>query len=204
MISIFRGKLSPTTRFRNKVDRQKTLRIRSAEFTRNRAMQKNINASYIAGAILSMLSAMLIGCVYAPQNGRNAPVMGGARSGSTPIQRTAFSGIPQSLGYFHQLNADCSSLGLPIVMVTQAASHGSVLIQNDVESYPNYPVTNQRYECNKKKTAGVGVVYTSEKIFVGTDRFSLKRVSESGDALTLEYVVTVEQPPKAQPGAAPP
>jgi hypothetical protein len=167
-------------------------------------MEKHNNSPYIRRATVCTLSAMLVGCVIAPQNGRNTPTVGAPSAEIKPIDKTAFSGVPEKLGDFSELNADCTSAGRPTIVITQAASHGSVAIQNDAESYSNFPSTNQRYECNKKKSPSVGVVYTSEKSFVGTDRFKVKRVSHWGDVLTQEYVVTVEQLHGAQASTVPP
>jgi hypothetical protein len=36
-------------------------------------------------------------------------------------------------------------------------------------------------------------LYTPDKTFVGTDRFTVHRVGHSGNLLVYEYVVTVEQ-----------
>ena len=107
-----------------------------------------------------------------------------------------------TLKYYYQVNPDCTSGGMPVVTITQAASHGSVVIQNDVEHYSDFPSTNQRYECNKRKSPSVGLVYTSEKAFVGADRFSVKVVFPMGNASAEQFEVTVEQPYSVQPGTA--
>jgi hypothetical protein len=169
-------------------------------FTGSLAVQRNINSSNVAGALLLLLVAMLVGCVIAPQNGRNAAGIGGVKSVETPIQRTAFSGTPETVGYYYFVNPDCTSGGMPVVTITQAVSHGSLLIQNDAKHYSAFPSTNQRYECNKRKNPSAGVVYTSEKAFVGTDGFSVKVVFPDGSTRSEHFVVSVEQPPKDQPG----
>jgi hypothetical protein len=119
-----------------------------------------------------------------------------SEAASAHVQKTTFSGAVQPVWYFYSLNPDCTSAGVPIVEVVQAPFHGSILIEN-VKHFTEYPSTNQRYECNRKKSPGVAVVYTSEKSFVGTDRFAVKSVFASGNVQTKEFVVTVDPPPSA-------
>jgi hypothetical protein len=134
----------------------------------------------------------------------NNPTMARPTGAPESLLKSALSGIPQFLEHFHELNADCTSMGMETVIVTRAPSHGSVVIQNNVESYPNYPPANQRYECNKRRAPSVAIMYTSEKAFVGTDRFTVHRVSHSGNLRVYEYIVTVEQLHSTEVGAAKP
>ena len=134
----------------------------------------------------------------------NNPTIARPTGAPESLQKTAFSGIPQFLEHFTELNADCTSMGMETVIVTRAPSHGSVVIQNDVESYPNYPPTNRRYKCNKRRAPSVAIMYTLEKTFVGTDRFTVHRVSHSGNLRVYEYIVTVEQLHSTEVGAAQP
>ena len=108
------------------------------------------------------------------------------------------------LDNYLQLNPDCTSQGMPTVFVTSAPSHGSVAIQKNVESYPNFEPTNQRSDCNDKETASVGILYTSEKTFIDVDRFTVHSVSKFGQLLIRDYVVTVEHPHIAEPARAQP
>jgi hypothetical protein len=154
--------------------------------------------------VLWTLSVMLIGCLSASQTGKNVPAPAGPATGAKIIPKTAFSGIPVMLDSYAELNPDCSSLGLENVIITKAPSHGSVAILNGVEAYTNFPANNQRYECNRKTSPSVGIQYTSAKAFTGIDSFTLHRVSHSGNLLVYEYVIAVEKPYNAAPGAAPP
>jgi hypothetical protein len=166
-------------------------------------MEKNRNLHYLGSAAVCVLTSVLVGCVTTPRNQLNLLPTGGPATAPKPVQKAAFSGIPQHFGYYTELNADCTSPGRPSVIVMRAPSHGSVAIENDAESYSSFESTNQRYECNKKKSPSVGVIYTSESGYVGTDLFTLKRISRHGDVLKLDYVVTVEQLPTLPPSMAP-
>ena len=172
-------------------------------------MKKRKNSSYRWGATVCMLSAMLVGCISAPPNSAKSaavsapPSVAPSSTETKPFQKAAFSGVPETFAEFSQVNPDCTSAGRPTVIVTHAASHGSVEIKNDTESYANFPSNNQRYECNKKKFPSVSVVYTAEKSFVGPDKLSIKRVSRFGEVLTQDYVITVEQLPDTQVSVRP-
>ena len=138
---------------------------------------RNYRFAYAVGALVAIVMG---GCVTTSQ--------------TKPVEKTAFSGTALNVWYFYSVEIDCTSGGLPTVSVTSAASHGSVQIQN-VEHFTEYPSTNQRYECNKKKSPSVAVVYTSGRSFVGVDRFVVRCVYPSGNVQTKEFVLTVEQPP---------
>jgi hypothetical protein len=129
--------------------------------------------------------AMLIGgCVTSPQG---VPTPKAA-------QKTTFSGATLFVWYFYAVEMDCSSGGLPTVWVTNTASHGSVEMRN-VDHFTEYPSTNQRSECNKKKSPSVAVVYTANKDFVGVDKFTVKCVFPAGNVLIYNYQIVVEKPP---------
>jgi hypothetical protein len=172
---------------------------RCGTFNGDRRMEKNDKRDWSALAAAWTLPMLLAGCITPPQKqpvvSPAAPVVSSAAAAPTapkPLQKEAFSATPQNLGYFSEINPDCTPVGRPIILITNPPAHGSVTLDNDAQSYPTFPSSNQRYECNKKKNLSVGVTYTSESGFVGTDRFSLKRISFSGDAATTDYVVTVE------------
>ena len=134
--------------------------------------------------LVACVSAMLnSGCVGTPQN----------NAASMPIQKTTFSGTVQPVYQFYSLNADCTPNGLPTIEVVKAPSHGSIQVEN-VEGFTGYPSTNQRYECNKRKSPIVAATYISEKAFVGTDMFTLKGIFPWGDTMTKEFVVSVKDP----------
>ena len=142
-------------------------------------------AAYVTTAIVGILIG---GCVTPPQ----------AVPGPKALQKTTFSGMALNVYYFYAVQVDCTSAGLPTVWVTSAASHGSVELQN-VDHFTEFPATNQRYECNKKKNPSIAVVYTSDKSFVGFDRFTVKCVFPAGNVTTQEFLITVEKSPAAQP-----
>jgi hypothetical protein len=144
-----------------------------------------VRSTCVATAIVGILIG---GCVETPQSDR----------GLKAFHKTTFSGTSLSVWYFYAVQMDCTSAGLPTVWVTSAAAHGSVEIQN-VDHFTEYPATNQRFQCNKKKSPSVEVIYTSDKNFVGTDKVTLKCVFPAGNVTIRKFQITVESPPTNQP-----
>jgi TonB family protein len=135
----------------------------------------------------------ILGCASTPPN----------NTISVSVKKTTFSGTSQPVWYFYSVHPDCSSEGLPTVEITSPASHGAVTLQN-VEHFTEYPQTNQRYECNNKKSPSVAVVYTSEQTFVGTDKFKVRCIYPSGNTKTEEFLISVEKPQSNAVGSTPP
>jgi TonB family protein len=133
---------------------------------------------------------ILVACLLAVLNDASAATEADGDLSMTTHQ-AIFSGTSQTIWYLYSLHPDCISGGLPSVEVIKTPSHGSIQVGN-VESFPAYPSTNQRYECNKRKSPMVSAVYTPEKTFVGSDKFVLRGTFASGNSMAKEYVVTIE------------
>ena len=163
------------------------------------------NSRYSAFLTAMIFSIALAGCVSPPPQPPSTPVAAPAAAppvaqhavpanavASKPSEKTAFSGIPQYFGFYAEVNADCTPIGRPTLMVIHPPTHGTIAFDNARDDYPSFATSNQRYDCNKSKVPGVGVIYASDRGYVGMDHFSIKRVSHAGDAATVEYIVTVE------------
>src|ERR1700728_600173 len=74
-----------------------------------------------------------------------------------------------------------------------ASTQGTVEFVN-ADGYPSFPSTSPGYDCNKKKNPGVEVIYTSEKDFVGTDRFTVQGIGPKGKYMETDYTVRVLAP----------
>src|ERR1700722_9918169 len=179
------------------------------EFNGSFDMENSGNSKYSTFSAAMIFSVALAGCVSPPaQQPPSTPVaappiapVAAPQAASSvaqhavpanavaakPLEKTAFSGIPQYFGFYAEVNADCTPIGRPTLMVIHPPTHGTIALDNAREDYPSFPTSNQRYDCNKSKVPGVGVVYASDRGFVGTDHFSIKRVSHAGDAATMEY-----------------
>jgi hypothetical protein len=108
--------------------------------------------------------------------------------------RTVFSDRTTSLQWFYEVLIDCTSAGLDVVLLTKPPSHGTVAFEEDHSHYPSFPATNQRYECNKVRLPSIKVSYTSEKNYVGADRFSVKWVAPTGLTKQMQFDLMIEPP----------
>jgi hypothetical protein len=135
--------------------------------------------------------AIASGCVSAPP----PPV-----ATKLPVsETTVFAGNDLIASWFYDLHADCTPAALPTVKVTQTAIHGEVVIRSDGERYTEYPPTNDRHPCNKKKSPAVAVIYTADRTYIGTDSFSMKATFESGVVMEKQIVITIKPRPAPNP-----
>lgn len=109
----------------------------------------------------------------------------------TIVNRAAFAGQRQKVGFYAYLNADCSSQGYAVVRAEVLPTHGTVETVNG-QGFTQYPADNQRYQCNLVKAPLVEVFYTSVPGYRGTDEFVLRTVFPGGIARTDKYSISVE------------
>lgn len=83
------------------------------------------------------------------------------------------------LDFIYSINPDCSSAGLASVRAIEQPQNGKVTIEN-ATGFSNFPPENQRYECNKRKSEGVAVIYRPNPGFAGTDSLTLDIIFSSG------------------------
>jgi len=158
------------------------------------------------GSTAAALLALLSGCASPPPPSKAPPAQVQVNFNFTPegqpgshksIERGAISGVAQHVGFFYSVNPDCSSNGLVQTQLKTPPTHGSVaFVESD--GYTNFPSTSPGYECNRKKSPGVEVVYTSAKDFVGTDQFTVQGIGPKGKYMETDYTVKVLAPVKMQ------
>jgi len=112
---------------------------------------------------------------------------------SKRIARGAISGVPQRVGFYYSVNPDCTSDGLVQLRLKSAPSHGAVDFAQG-EGYSNFPQTSPGHECNRQRSPGVEVIYTSAKNFSGEDRFTVQGVGPKGKFMETDYTVNVLAP----------
>jgi hypothetical protein len=145
---------------------------------------KTICFTPVIGAALLL---QLGGCVSAP-------------SAQTKFEKTAIAGLPTVVYVFYEMQRDCTSDGVPTVLVTQPASHGEIVSQ-ETKRFPEYPSSNPRSECNKERHPSTVVLYTPALDYVGADQFSIKAVFHNGQTMERQFVFTVAGKPPARPVA---
>ena len=127
-----------------------------------------------------------------------------ARSPTTPVvsasgtitssqqYRTVLSGQRSRLSAISALNADCSNRDLPIGRIVAAPANGTINLHS-VTYNTNYPPGNQRYECNRKQSVGLGMFYTSHPGFVGEDRTTIEVFfPDLSLSQTTEFIIMVK------------
>jgi hypothetical protein len=109
------------------------------------------------------------------------------------VERGALSGMPQHVGFYYSVSPDCSSNGLVKTQLKSPPTHGAVEFVN-ADGYTSFSSTSPGYDCNKKKSPGVEVIYTSEKDFIGTDQFTVQGIGPKGKYMETDYTVRVLAP----------
>jgi len=109
------------------------------------------------------------------------------------VERGAISGIAQHVGFYYSVNPDCTSSGLVKTQLKSPPTHGTVEFI-DADGFTSFPASSPSYECNKRKSPGVEIKYTSEKDFVGTDQFVVQGIGPYGKYLETAYTVRVLAP----------
>jgi hypothetical protein len=149
--------------------------------------------SFIIGALVFTTAgflSVLSGCVSAPT----------PHLVKLPVsETTVLAGNDLIASWFYDLHPDCTPAALPTVKVTQTAAHGEVVIRSDGEHYTEYPPTNDRHPCNKKKSPAVAVIYTADRSYVGPDGFTVKAIFEDGLVLEKQIAITIKPRPALNP-----
>ena len=102
----------------------------------------------------------------------------------------AVSGRPLKLAFANSTNPDCSTVGRPTIRLTRAPEHGRVTITHAAD-FPNFPVTNIRNVCNRRRVAGAAINYVSQRGFVGTDYVQAEIISVTGDLRVPSFTINV-------------
>lgn len=144
--------------------------------------------SMVYSALVACIALSLIGCTQSP-----APQQPPANSTPSPVVsiRSAPTGTRQRVGYYANLNADCSFGGFAKVRTEVSPTHGTVEIVEG-EGYTNYPSANQRYQCNTVRSRMLEVFYTSAPPYKGPDEFVHRVIFPGGTAGSYKYVISVE------------
>jgi hypothetical protein len=108
------------------------------------------------------------------------------------VELTRFVAADQKLRleFVYALNPDCSSIGYATVQVLEEPKNGKVAVENGT-GFTNFPQNNPRYECNKRRTDGVSILYEPNEGFTGADSVTVDIVSPYGNATKRHYSIDV-------------
>jgi hypothetical protein len=100
------------------------------------------------------------------------------------------TGKKRLVGFFANLNPDCSKAAEIDARVTKQPENGSVEVETGT-GFANYADTNQRHARNLKPSPGMRVTYTSKESFIGSDTFEVEFLSGISDVV-WKCAVTVK------------
>ena len=129
--------------------------------------------------ILSLVSATL---VLAGADGASAQI--------TPTVKVVQHGQTLKFAYFSELDPDCRAVGVPTIDLVAAPESGQV--ETDVgQEFPNFPSTNVRFPCDKRRARSAVAYYRADPDFTGTVSLTLEVVFSSGSVSTYAYTFDV-------------
>ena len=82
------------------------------------------------------------------------------------------SSLKHRIGFYFDLNPDCSAVGDINVRVTKQPEHGTVETVAATD-YIRFPKENIRSKCNRHKVKGTLVNYKTAEKYTGKDEFDL-------------------------------
>jgi hypothetical protein len=93
--------------------------------------------------------------------------------------RTAIVGRPLKISSINSTNPDCTTEGRVEIRVTQPPQHGRVTVRY-TGVFPNFPASNVRSACNRRRVPGVEVYYVADKGYSGSDSVAIRAISAMG------------------------
>ena len=130
--------------------------------------------------IVSMLYFNTLPACIAGEN--DAPIV---------LERTVISNTETIIGEFYELNADCTPAGDIKITLTKPPKNGQALPE-DAVLVTNFASDNQRYACNRRKSQGVVLKYTSKEGYTGSELFDISVIYPRGTEKKFHYVVKVK------------
>jgi len=107
------------------------------------------------------------------------------------VTRTMPEGGKLLLFGYTALNPDCTSAGEIVVRVMSAPSHGVVTMKRGT-TFPNFPSSNPREACNRRRAPSLNVEYRPERGFLGTDYITLDVFCPDGCNRTDQFTINVK------------
>ena len=110
---------------------------------------------------------------------------------SQTLTRLVFaSGAKHRIGFYVDLNPDCSAVGDINVRVTKQPEHGTLETVATTD-YVHYSKENIRSKCNQQKVKGTLVNYKAAEKYTGKDEFDLLILYPGGFARKLHFDISV-------------
>jgi hypothetical protein len=104
--------------------------------------------------------------------------------------KVVVSGKPLIVYWTAATNPDCTSAGNVEIRVTEGPEHGRLTIRR-AGVFPNFPESNPRSACNRRRVPGVEVIYTSQRGYVGSDNIVLEAFFPQGRGVRVRTPIQV-------------
>ncbi len=106
------------------------------------------------------------------------------------IEKVAFAGQVQRVGYINSINPDCSPTALPSASLLQAPRYGRITFKRGL-NYSNYPQNNIRSRCNARPTNSLMTYYQPFVDAYVDDFFTIEYVDQNGNPRRFQYHVSI-------------
>jgi hypothetical protein len=100
------------------------------------------------------------------------------------------SGRPLQLYHAYATNPDCSSAGAVVLRIVQGPAHGRVSV-HQAGVFPNFPPSNPRNACNRRRVRGVEATYVSQRGYLGPDFVVLQVLFPAGREVNVSVPINV-------------
>ena len=106
------------------------------------------------------------------------------------FSRFIAAGAKQRMGFYVDINPDCSAVGDINVRVTKQPEHGTVETTTSTD-YVHFSKENIRSKCNQHKVKGMQVNYKAAEKYTGKDEFDLLILYPDGLAREHHFDISV-------------
>ena len=113
-----------------------------------------------------------------------------AAPNTVDLKRAVASGGKLRLDFLYSINPDCTSIGFATVRIVEQPRHGRITVDNGT-GFTNFPASNPRAECNKRRSDGVVVVYEPEPGYFGAGSLDFDAIFASGSLSKRHYAIDV-------------
>jgi hypothetical protein len=105
--------------------------------------------------------------------------------------RAVSSGQRHRIGFFYDVDVNCSTGGLPTVRVVEQARNGKVIIERGT-GYSKFPEGSPRHACNERKSDGISVLYEANPQFAGIESVTVAVTFPFGKSYNRHYLFEVK------------
>ena len=106
------------------------------------------------------------------------------------VAKTVRTDAATLLGAFFSVNLDCSSRGLPRVVISERPAHGAAVVGKR-DAHPAFPAGSPYAACNAGLAPGMGVTYTPLPGYSGADALVIDETTSDGQRQIIRIELSV-------------